>query len=92
MTRQVTTLARAPAWLALATIVLAVLAGLGPIAAMGLTSGFSAFDSYIFSVIRFTLLQAFLSTLLSIIIAIPVTANCISCLLAAGRPGGCGPT
>ena len=59
MTRQVTTLARAPALLALATIVLAVLAGLGPIAAMGLTSGFSAFDSYIFSVIRFTLLQAF---------------------------------
>ena len=72
MTRQVTTLARAPALLALATIVLAVLAGLGPIAAMGLTSGFSAFDSYIFSVIRFTLLQAFLSTLLSISIAIPM--------------------
>ncbi|MEK1891359.1 MAG: thiamine/thiamine pyrophosphate ABC transporter permease [Phyllobacterium sp.] len=62
---------------ALALAFLAVLAGgalLGLLseALRGNTEGFAAFDSYLWRVARFTLLQALLSTVLSIAFAIPL--------------------
>jgi thiamine transport system permease protein len=63
---------RAPALPALAVIVAAVLAGVGPVIVLGLRSPSSVFDSYILGVARFTLLQAALSTLLSLALGIPV--------------------
>ena len=63
---------RAPALLALVLLVLAVAAGVGPVVVLGLQGSGAAFDSYILGVARFTLLQAGLSTFLSLALGIPV--------------------
>lgn len=63
---------RAPAVLALAFLGLALGAGFLPVLWMGAVQGFSRFDSYIFRVLSFTLLQAGLSTLISIAIGLPL--------------------
>ncbi len=62
---------------ALALAFLAVLAGgacisLAVEALRGSTEGFAAFDSYLWRIARFTLLQALLSMLLSVGLAIPL--------------------
>ena len=64
--------ARAPALLAPAVILTAVAAGFLPVLWLGAAQGFSGFDPYLVRVLRFTLLQAGLSALLSILIGIPV--------------------
>ena len=63
---------RAPATLALATVLTAVLAGFLPVLAFGLANGLSRNDPYLLHVAGFTLLQAGLSTVLSILLALPV--------------------
>ncbi len=57
---------------ALAAILLAVIAGLAPVVVIGLSEGLMRADPYLFRVIRFTLLQAALSTIISILLAIPI--------------------
>ena len=56
---------RAPGVLALAFLLLALTAGFLPVLWMGLAQGAGAADSYIFRVLRFTLVQAGLSTVIS---------------------------
>lgn len=60
---------------ALAVILLAVVAGLAPVVAIGVSEGLFTghiVDAYVLRILWFTLLQAGLSTLLSIMLAIPV--------------------
>jgi thiamine transport system permease protein len=57
---------RAPGFLALAFLGLALAAGYLPVLALGLTQGPGAADGYILRVLSFTLLQAGLSTVLSL--------------------------
>jgi thiamine transport system permease protein len=78
-----TTYARAPAGLALAVIAAAVLAGFLPVLLIGLGEGFAQSDPYLLRVAGFTLLQAGLSTLLSVALAIPVARA----LARRGFPG-----
>ena len=66
---------RLPATVSLVVIALAVGLGIGPVLYIGLgqgATGAPAFDAYLWQVLRFTLLQASLSTLLSVGLAIPV--------------------
>ena len=60
------------AWLALAAIAAAVLAGFLPVLWMGFVQGLTGFDPYLVRVLRFTLLQAGLSTAISLAIGIPL--------------------
>jgi thiamine transport system permease protein len=57
---------------ALGFILGAVAFGFLPLLWLGFINGFSSFDAYLPRVVAFTLKQAFLSTLLSLLIAIPV--------------------
>jgi thiamine transport system permease protein len=63
------------AFASLAAILTAVGLGIGPVLFIGLGQGDgrSLFDAYLWQVLRFTLLQAGLSTLLSVGLAIPVS-------------------
>lgn len=63
---------RAPAYAALALLALALAAGFLPVLRMGLEQGLSGLDPYIFRVLRFTLLQAGLSTVLSLALGLPL--------------------
>ncbi|OYU73115.1 MAG: thiamine/thiamine pyrophosphate ABC transporter permease ThiP, partial [Alphaproteobacteria bacterium PA3] len=63
---------RAPAYAALALIALALVAGFLPVLRMGLEQGLSGLDPYVFRVLRFTLLQAGLSTLFSLALGLPL--------------------
>ncbi|MCA3561659.1 MAG: ABC transporter permease subunit [Aestuariivirga sp.] len=63
---------RAPAYAALAFLVVALTAGFLPVLGMGLEQGLSGLDPYVFRVLRFTLLQAGLSTLLSLALGLPL--------------------
>jgi thiamine transport system permease protein len=67
-----TATSRAPAVAALGFISIALAAGFGPVLWMGLSRGLGGFDSYILRVLSFTLLQAGLSTLISLALGIPV--------------------
>jgi thiamine transport system permease protein len=58
--------------LALTLIATCIIAGVAPVLALGLSSPAEVFDSYILKVTQFTLLQAGLSTLLSLALGIPV--------------------
>ncbi len=60
------------AGLSLAAILAGVIAGFAPVATIGLSEGWTQFDPYLLRVVRFTLLQATLSTGLSLLIGIPV--------------------
>ena len=63
---------RAPGYAALALLALALAAGFIPVLRMGLEQGISGLDPYVFKVLRFTLLQAGLSTLLSLALGLPL--------------------
>jgi thiamine transport system permease protein len=63
---------RAPAYAALALLALALLAGFLPVLRLGLEQGLSGLDPYVFRVLRFTLLQAGLSTILSLALGLPL--------------------
>jgi thiamine transport system permease protein len=63
---------RAPAYAALALLGLALAAGFIPVLRMGLEQGLSGLDPYVFRVLRFTLLQAGLSTILSLALGLPL--------------------
>jgi thiamine transport system permease protein len=63
---------RAPAYAALAFLVLALAAGFLPVLRMGLAQGLQGLDPYIIRVLSFTLLQAGLSTLLSLALGLPL--------------------
>lgn len=63
---------RAPALLALAFLGLMLLAGFLPVLWLGAVEGFARFDAYLVRVLTFTLLQAGLSTLISVAIGLPV--------------------
>jgi thiamine transport system permease protein len=61
---------------ALLIIIIAIGLGIGPVLRIGLSqgaAGSSPFDAYLWQVLQFTLLQASLSTLLSVGLAIPVS-------------------
>lgn len=60
------------AMMALALILASVLAGIGPVFVLGLADAPAVLDAYIVGVARFTLLQAALSTVLSLALGIPV--------------------
>src|SRR5688500_17809465 len=75
MTSRIFDGANLAAGLALAAILLAVVAGLGPVAAIGISEGLVTghiVDAYVLRILWFTLLQAGLSTLISVMLAIPV--------------------
>ena len=63
---------RAPGYAALALLALALGAGFVPVLRMGLEQGFTRLDPYVFRVLRFTLLQAGLSTFLSLLLGLPL--------------------
>ena len=63
---------RAPGYAALALLGLALVAGFLPVLRMGLEQGLSGLDPYVFRVLRFTLLQAGLSTILSLALGLPL--------------------
>jgi thiamine transport system permease protein len=63
---------RAPALLALASLGLALGAGLVPVLRLGLQQGLAGLDPYLIRVLTFTLLQAGLSTVLSIAFGLPL--------------------
>ena len=63
----------APALLAFAIIIALVLAGFLPVFFIGMKAGFVTGDRYLLHVAGFTLLQAGLSTALSLALAVPVT-------------------
>ena len=67
-------IARQPrlAFLALGLIGGAVLAGFVPLLSLGAGGGRAPFDPYLFHVAAFTLVQAALSTILSILAAVPM--------------------
>ena len=70
--------------LALILIAASVLAGVVPVFVLGLSSPAAVFDSYIMQVTTFTLLQAGLSTLLSLALGIPV-ARALARRIFVGR-------
>lgn len=63
---------RAPAYLALAFLALALAMGFRPVLRLGMEQGLQGLDPYILRVLSFTLLQAGLSTVLSIAIGLPL--------------------
>ena len=63
---------RAPGYAALALLALALAAGFLPVLRMGLEQGLAGLDPYVFRVLRFTLLQAGLSTILSLALGLPL--------------------
>jgi thiamine transport system permease protein len=63
---------RAPSYVALALLALALAAGFLPVLRLGAEQGLSGLDPYVFRVLRFTLLQAGLSTLLSLALGLPL--------------------
>jgi len=63
---------RVPAVAALALLALALAAGFLPVLRMGLEQGLSGLDPYVLRVLRFTLLQAGLSTILSLALGLPL--------------------
>ena len=63
---------RAPAFAALGFLSLALAAGFLPVLALGLERGLAGVDPYVLRVLRFTLLQAGLSTILSLLLGLPV--------------------
>ncbi len=63
---------RAPALAALAVLALALGAGFLPVLRMGMEQGLPGLDPYVLRVLRFTLLQAGLSTLLSLALGLPL--------------------
>lgn len=63
---------RAPGFAALALLALALAAGFLPVLRMGLEQGIAGLDPYVFRVLRFTLLQAGLSTFLSLLLGLPL--------------------
>ena len=63
---------RAPAFLALAFLLLALALGFLPVLRLGMEQGLQGLDPYILRVLSFTLLQAGLSTVLSIAIGLPL--------------------
>lgn len=63
---------RAPAFLALAFLALALAMGFLPVLWLGVEQGLQGLDPYILRVLNFTLLQAGLSTILSIAIGLPL--------------------
>lgn len=63
---------RLPGYAALALLALALVAGFLPVLRMGLEQGFSGLDPYVFRVLRFTLIQAGLSTILSLMLGLPL--------------------
>ncbi len=80
----VSSTAKTLAGLALAGVVVAVLAGFLPVVILGLKEGLARSDPYLLHVIAFTLLQATLSTVLSVIIALPI-ARALARRRFAGR-------
>ena len=70
MKREVTS--RAPGFLAFAFIAAALSAGFLPVLWLGVGQGLSGFDPYLARVLRFTLVQAGLSTVISMVIGVPV--------------------
>ncbi len=63
---------RAPAVAALVVLGLALAAGFLPVLRLGLEQGLAGVDPYVLRVLRFTLLQAGLSTLLSLSLGLPL--------------------
>ena len=63
---------RAPAYVALAFLALALAAGFLPVLRLGLEQGLQGLDPYVIRVLSFTLLQAGLSTLLSLALGLPL--------------------
>jgi len=63
---------RLPGYAALALLGLALALGFGPVLRMGLEQGLSGIDPYVLRVLRFTLLQAGLSTFLSLLLGLPL--------------------
>ena len=63
---------RAPALAALAFLALALALGFLPVLRMGLAQGLTGIDPYVLRVLNFTLLQAGLSTLLSLALGLPL--------------------
>jgi thiamine transport system permease protein len=63
---------RAPAIAALAFLALALALGFVPVLRMGLAQGLTGIDPYVLRVLNFTLLQAGLSTLLSLALGLPL--------------------
>lgn len=63
---------RAPGYAALALLALALAAGFLPVLRMGLEQGLPGLDPYVVRVLRFTLLQAGLSTVLSLALGLPL--------------------
>ena len=63
---------RAPAYLALASLALALALGFLPVLRLGVEQDLQGIDPYILRVLSFTLLQAGLSTLLSIALGLPL--------------------
>jgi thiamine transport system permease protein len=63
---------RAPAFAALAFLLLALAAGFLPVLRLGLEQGLQGLDPYIFRILNFTLLQAGLSTILSLALGLAV--------------------
>ena len=63
---------RAPGSAALALLALALAAGFLPVLRMGLEQGLAGLDPYVLRVLRFTLLQAGLSTVLSLALGLPL--------------------
>lgn len=72
MTAYLSGTSRTLAGLAFAGVAAAVLAGFLPVVLLGLREGLARSDPYLLRVIAFTLLQAALSTILSVIIALPI--------------------
>ena len=73
------------AFLATALIFVALLAGFLPVLWLGFEQGISGFDPYLWRVLRFTLVQAGLSTLISLAIGIPL-ARSLARRKFPGRP------
>lgn len=72
--QRIASVQRLPAIAALAIVIAAVALGIGPVLLLGgSTQGGRLFDAYLWQVLRFTLLQAGLSTLISVGLAIPVS-------------------
>lgn len=63
---------RAPAFAALAFLLLALAAGFLPVLRLGLAQGLQGLDPYVIRVLSFTLLQAGLSTLISVGLGLPL--------------------
>lgn len=78
--------ARAPAYAALALLLLALAAGFLPVLRLGLEQGLQGVDPYVIRVLNFTLLQAGLSTLLSLALGLAVARALARQTSFPGRP------